>query len=522
MNEIERARAELERRRAGGGPAQDPMARAMAEAQRRGLPVKRGIGAAIMDNLVGRDDGVQSYGETLGAMLNKAGEAMTFGLVGDEASAAVAGAIPGGMGYDQRLAYERQQEANMERDNPGLALGAEIGGGVLGALLPGGAIGTLGRGAGMGARVAASGAAGAGAGGVYGFMEGEGSQGRIEGAQSGATWGLAGGIAAPVVGAAGQKIADKVVGNRAIRMATASAPTTDELRAAGNAAYDAVDGAGVQIKPEAFDRTRATVLEALRGRTGFDELPGPGSLTPNSARVMQIMDEASGRMAQEPTAALPFRSLDQMRRQAGTAAGNIANKGDQKAGMTIIEGLDDFIQRLGPDDVVAGDVNALKDAIPNAREIWGRMSRSQLIDDAMAQEGNYLSGGASAIRNQFAKILRNDKLSRGFSEAEKAAMRRVVQGTMPEQIMNLLGGGIGQLAQIGAGFGVGGVPGALLGAGGAALARKGSEGITRKNAEIVRALVANGRLPDQLPVASEQTRRIIEALTRRAGAEAPQ
>jgi len=494
------------------------MKKRMAERQ-----APKPIGQRIRENVFGDDDpNTQNTGERIGSALNKAGEALTFGLIGDEASGAAAALIPGGMGYEERRDFERQQEEVLERDSPMLALGADVGGSVLGAALPVGAIGTLGRGAGLMPRLGASVGIGAAGGATYGAMEGEGQQDRIDEGQKGAAWGGAMGAAAVPVGGAVQRIADSLVGTKAIRAGARNAPTSEELRAAGNAAYKQIDEAGVQIKPEAFDNAQSKILDSLRTRTGYDELPGPGSLTPNAGRVMEIMRQSSDQMASDPTSALPFRSLDQMRRQAGAAAGNVTNRQDSAAGSVVIEGLDEFMQSIGADDVVAGDVTALKEAIPKARDLWSRMSRSQLIDDAMAQEGNYLSGGSSAIRNQFAKILRNPRLSRGFSDAEKKAMQRVVQGTMPEQVMNLMGGGLGQLTQIGAGFGIGGLPGAALGAGAAALSRKGSEAITARNAEIARALIANGQMRGGLPVASEANRMMAEALMRRTGVAVPQ
>ena len=56
---------------------------------------KRGIGAALYDNLIGSDDGVNSVGEKIGTLLGMGGESMTLGLVGDEASAAASGMLPG-------------------------------------------------------------------------------------------------------------------------------------------------------------------------------------------------------------------------------------------------------------------------------------------------------------------------------------------------------------------------------------------------------------------------------------------
>lgn len=487
----------------------------MSEADRQAI--YNMSGGKLRANLLGDVDPTTiNPGEKAGTALNKAGESMTLGVIGDEASAAFESIAPG-VDYDTRRDHYRQQERILEQDNPGTALGAELGGAVASVVVPGALVGTLSRGAGLVPRVLASTGAGAGMGGTYGFMEGEGANDRLDAAKTGAALGGAVGSAVPVVGAGVQKVADAIKGNRAVKAIAKNAPGTEDLRALGRRLYQQVDDAGVQIKPESFNRTRKGITDALRTRTGFDELPGPGSLTPKTARVSQIMAKASDEMAQEPTAALPFSSLDQMRRQAGAAAGDVANRTDQQAGMTVIEGLDDFVRTLGPDDVAAGDVEALKTAIPKARDVWSRMTRSQLLDDAIDQSDNYHSGGASAIRNQFASILRNPKISRNFSDAEKKVLQKVVSGSLPQQMLNYLGSGLGMMGQMGLGAATGGFPGFLAGAGGAAASRKGAEALTRRQAEIARALVAGGGMKT-LPVATDQSRRIAEALMRRAAA----
>lgn len=478
-------------------------------------PQERGVGQIIYDNIVGDpNDGVTSYGESLGTWLNRGGETMTLGLVGDEASAAVTGMLPG-RSYESELDRYRQNEADMSTMG---RLSADLTGAILPAFLPGGqaaASGALGKAAATASKIAPTniaarfiggaagplgaigrgGLSGAIMGGAQGFMDGEGDS-RIPDAVTGAGLGAALGGLASGIGAGISRYAKNAATRKAVAEAAKAGKPTDELRAAGNALYQQVDDAGVQIKPSSFDRMWNDALAKLRANSGYDELAGPGSLTPNSARVMEIMKQSGGKMAAEPTAALPFKSLDQMRRQAGAAAGNVANKTDQQAGMQIIDTLDDFVQRLSPDDVIAGDVEALKTAIPKARDIWGQMSRSQKIDDAIEAGGDYLSGGSSGIRNQFKNLLRNPKHLRGFSEAEKAAMRSVVNGGPLEQLVNLAGGGLGQLGSIAAGGTVGGLPGAALGAGLAAGQRKLSEAMTTAAAERVRAAIASGRLRD--------------------------
>lgn len=487
---------------------------------------ERGFGAMLYDNVIGNpDDGVNSPGERLGTWLNRAGETMTLGTVGDEAAAAVTGMLPG-RSYEGELDRYRGNEESMS----GMGrLSADLAGGLTGAVAA--PVGSLARGASLAGRLGAGGLAGAAMGGAYGFMEGEGgTQERVQEAGQGAGFGLAAGLAAPLIGAGVQRVGDAIVGNRAIRQAAAGAPSTDELRAMGQAAYRQIDDAGVQIRPESFGGFVENLNTRLTNE-GLDNLPGStvGSLTPRASRVSQIANNMVGEMAEEPTAALPFSSLDQLRRYMGNAASQVSPdaRTDARLGAIGIEQIDDFVRNLGPDDVTAGDVETLQRVIPQARELWARMSRSGMIDDAIEASENYLSGPASGLRNQFRRIVSNPRLSRGFSDAELSVMRRVAQGSIPERILYNLGSGLGQIGTTIAGGAMGaagGVPSSLAGAmTGAALsggASRMAEGLARRNAEMARALVANGRLPAQLPVANDAYRQIAEAMLMRGGATA--
>lgn len=505
----------------------------LGEARRRGLvpeaggqtpqaapapqPEEKGFGARLWGNIVGDDDPTtQNTGEKIGTFLNKAGEAMTFGLIGDEASAAVESALPG-VDYEGRRDHYRQQEALLEETNPGAALMADVGGSVMGALLPGGAIGTLGKGANLGARMLASGAAGAGMGGAYGFMEGEGAQDRLNEALTGLTIGGVVGAGAPFVGAGVKGLADSRAANRAIRGAVRGAPTSQELRAAGNAAYQQIDDAGLAIRPDRVRSAMDDIASALRQEgAGFT---GAEKVMPSSRAVM----DAAGDVGAGANT-VPLRELDVFRRYVGNAAGaNPANRADTRAVTGAMTQIDDFVRNLGPNDIDSGDLAAVQTLLPKARDLWARMSRSQLVDDAIeAGSNNYRSGAASGIRAQFQRILNNPKLNRGFSDAETRVMRRVANGTLPEQVLNYMGSGLGMMTQgaVGGLMG-GGIPGALAGLATGAGSRKASEAIVRRNAEIARALVASGKVPN-LPSTSEAVRQITEALTRRAGAAVPQ
>lgn len=462
-------------------------AKARAEAEKAAS--ERSFGDALYDNVVGNpDDGVTSYGESLGTWIRRATDTGTLGIAGDEVNAAGMSLLPGRT-YESELDRLRQDEANMSD-------GARFSADIAGAFAPGiGAGKAIAKTAGWGKRALAGAGAGAAGGGTLAFNEAEGGpRERLSSALFGAGVSGALGGAIPMVGAGVRAGMQNRAAKKLIKKAAEKAPSSDELRALGGKLYQQIDDAGVQIKPESFDRMRANATQRLRTNTGFDELPGPGSLTPNSSRVMGIMGQASEKMADEPSAALPFRSLDQMRRQAGAAAGNVTNKADQKAGMEIINTLDDFVKKLRPEDIVDGDVASLQSAIPKARQIWSRMSNSQLVDDAIEASEDYLSGSASGIRNQFKNILRNKKLAARFTDAEKKALRRVTHPGAIEQIVNLAGGGLGQMASMGGGAAIGGLPGFIAGTASAAGQRKLSEVLALRGAERARAAIASGKL----------------------------
>jgi hypothetical protein len=486
---------------------------AMARARRRREQAQqqtpeKGMGQVIWENIVGDDDPTtQNFGEKVGSFLNKGGESMTMGLVGDEASAAVESLIPG-VDYADRRDHYRQQEAQFETDHPLAALTADIGGAMAAPL---GALGAVGKGAGWIKRAAASGGATGLLSGIYGAMEGEGAEDRIENAGQDGLLGFGIGAAIPAIGYGVQRLANSRATSKAIKEAVETAPSTDELRRAGQAAYRAVDDAGVAVKPEAARGLFDNLTDGMRA-SGLDEGASALNLTPGAKRLSEVMGEAV-----PGDEAVPFGLLDQIRRKAGVPASNLGNKLDQRLGTQAIEGLDDFINNLPADAVTAGNADDLPQLVNTARDIWAKMSRSQMIDDAIEASENYVSGPASGLRNQFARILRNKKLSRGFSEAEKKMMKRVVDGSLPERLIHLAGGGLGQLFTIGGGYGTGGLLGAAVGTGAAAGARKMSEKIASRNAEALRAVVANGGLLE-LPQASTQAAGLIEQLARQGTA----
>jgi hypothetical protein len=294
-----------------------------------------------------------------------------------------------------------------------------------------------------------------------------------------------GALAGAITGAAAPAIGDtvgKVFGSRAAQNA---APSTQELRAQSNAAYDAADNAGVVVPPATLQRLRAELLARLRAE--HYQPPLHREIT-NGLRVVD-------QMARGPVS---LRDLDGLRQALRDIGGTAPNNQGRLAGV-MVRGVDDFVSRLSPADVVTGNPQAGVAALTEARGLWSRMSKGEVIEQLIdnARLAPQTTSWTDALRTQFRSLARDPDAMQQFSQAEQAAIRTVVQGGAIENGLNI----IGKLAPhtllgIGMGGGAGYVAAGPLGAGMAPIVgeagRQVSSAMTRNNAAIASALARSG------------------------------
>lgn len=445
-----------------------------------------------------------STGGAVGSAARGLVQGMTFGG-GDELVAAGVSALSD-QTYDQALADERKR-LEMGRDqNPVASYGSELAGAVampLGAVSKTGKVLTD-----VGKSVATSGLLGS----AYGFLSGEGgAEARLGNAAStGAISGLLGG-AIPLVGQGIARAYNGVKQNAAVKAAVRSAPSMDELQARASAIYKEADNA---VLPRAPFANAAQDAIDTAARKGMD-----ADLTPGAAKVADRLTTA----ANDASPTIGFSELDILRRKAAIPAGNVQNRTEAAIGTGMIDNIDNFVDSVDP---------ALAGEIGKARDMWGRLRRSELIQNAVDRAKNQASGFENGLRIHFRAILNNKKLSRGFSEAEKDAMRAVVEGTTFGNIMKKVGimglsggqGGSGLGVGLGSAFGatVGSAAGPLGAAIGAAVplaigsgAKKLAEMSTRKAADRAAGLVAAGGVSAAVPQMSPTMQRALEAAMRR-------
>lgn len=479
----------------------------------------------IKEFVVGDDDpNSQNLGERIGSTLNKAGESMTFGAAGDETSAALEGLLPG-VDYEQRRDHYRQQEEVLERYNPGLAMGAEFGGAMVGAVAAPSA--TLARGAPFAKRAFASALAGGAGAGTYGFAEGENLEERKQQGVSSGLIGAATGSAIPFIGAGVQRVADKLTQARPIREAVHNAKTAAQQRSASGSQYQTFQNSGAEVSLPAFQRMTGQVDNAMRQIEPSPNIPGPLGKPSKAYRqitksLSQMGDEAA--VATQAAGADPARtgvslaSVEDVRKSIGPLASELNQNFRPTRGAVsaqrATDAIDEFIDTLLPEDLVAGDKDAAVSALKKARNLWRRAIKTQKVESAIDAADDYLSGSESGIRNQFKSLLRQDKKQKLFTEAERAFLKKTIGGNALTRLMRGVGDGLGRKAMMITGGAFGGLDGAAIGAASGEMASRIGDATARRRAELARALISQGGL-ENLPVATDRARQIAEALMRR-------
>lgn len=467
---------------------------------------ERTIGDAIMDNLVGRDDGVQSVGETIGTTINNGIESLTYGIIGDEAAAG-ADALLGRGTYDDRLQVYRDNEEQLRENNPVAYWGSEI---APAMVAPGAAIKA---GGGLLSRVLTSAGVGGAGGGLFGVTEAEGDlQDRAAGGANGLALGAGVGAALPVLGAVlGRAISpmrnsdaqrrglvevldDAGVGGMTAGQRTGSEtlqrlegrlmPTSDQMDDFSRAVMRTLGSADDRATPEALDAAQRRITGVMNDvMDGVEVRPNQamaeaaeeiaadyaldtaeGAMVP---RIRNIVEEIVDRATSPDGEAIPLNILRKWRTRLGAMT-----QGSDEAVRTAAAGLRSIIDDASEEALQAagraGDIARLGEARVQYRNLLAvsRAMSGAGVDTQVGIVSPQALRTATAItqgRNNYAMGRGTDlmELSRAGAGV-LAPLPSVMAGgqrMLPQmsQAVGLSGGGA-------LGYQVAGVPGAVAGA----------------------------------------------------------
>ena len=434
--------------------------------------VEQGMGQKAMDFVSGFGDVIDQGWSVGGA--DELGAAIQAGA--RRATNAMTGGPETSFGdlYDARLQEKQGDLSQFREDHPIASIVGEIAGAAPTAAL-GGAVAGMSKLPALAKALVGGGAAG----GAYGALSGnpgDRTNSALVGGALGAGLGGAGaGISKAVAGRTAKRAGDKTI---------EGAATQDELRKAAQTNYAIADAAEGAVPMPVYSAFVTNLTKKLKSE-GVDSM-----LHPKAARVLSIM-------AENADAPATLQELQILRRQFGAAAKS-GEADERRLGQIAIDALDDFVE---------DSAGQLGGALKQGRELWSRMRKSEILEDAIERAGSRAAGIEAGLRNEFSKLFRNKKLMRSFNGEEKDAIEAVFKGTAGQNALRILGGlslGEGQRRNVlsalvggGVGMAAAGPGGGMAGLAGPAIvggiSQKLAEQGTKRRAQLARAITAGPR-----------------------------
>lgn len=301
------------------------------------------------------------------------------------------------------------------------------------------------------------------------------------------------------------------------RPKTFKAPTrtTDQLRAAKTAAYDAAENAGVRYTPEAFgDMVDGVQAEMMAANISPQRHP----------RAASMLADLQGMKGREPS----LTEMDQLRQVIRRDVASSNDPAERFFGQKMIANLDEFMDAAGTGQVTGGDPEKGVAALRSARDLNTRYRKLETLDglDMAAEERAAAAGTGSNIDNTLRQNVRRFKdKTKNLTPAEEAAASRAIRGGAGQNLLRTVGrlspegGTVSQGVSLATGLATGGVAPAV-----GFVARRLADAITRRNVDDLARLIAG---TDEAAVAAQRqlaelaaSDPAVEALRRAAAAKA--
>jgi len=273
-------------------------------------------------------------------------------------------------------------------------------------------------------------------------------------------------------------------------------PSKDQIKDVAREVYNEIDQAGAYVKKESVNRL-IKKIKSDAVKYGIDK-----DITPNAVAALNKIES----IADTP---VPVTEIDRLRR---IVKGVIKPVDPQESAlaMGMIDNIDTFLDKANKSDLMA-PTEVMPDIGKKykiARDLWGRVRKTELLEDAFEKARNQASGFENGLRTQFRSIINNKKQRKFFNKGELEAMTNVVRGGKGENIAKLVGrlgffeGGatnvLGGAVGVGGGAAVGGPVGAvtvpLIGQ----LSRQLAQRMTRSGAEFADQVIRAGKNAEKI------------------------
>jgi hypothetical protein len=227
-----------------------------------------------------------------------------------------------------------------------------------------------------------------------------------------------------------------------------------EIKDLAQQVYKQAEDAGLSIKSDSYKALVSELVPKLK-KEGFDP-----DLTPSTAAAMRrliseipkqpapdAMSRVTGVMPKPVNKTFKLEDIDTLRQVVGGARGGVDKKfaNDRRLAGIVSDRIDDWLDNLGPKDVASGDPRGAVYAIKQARGLWKRYRKAELLDEITENVkdtvgANYTSAGwQTAMRQQLKAIRKNPAKFNKFEPQEQAIIKRIIRGVSGENALRWAG-----------------------------------------------------------------------------------
>lgn len=207
--------------------------------------------------------------------------------------------------------------------------------------------------------------------------------------------------------------------------------TIDSVRLAAQRAYNNVADQGIMLN-------NASGLNMVKGvRSALDEARYLPENAPAVENVLKRFDSVTTR------GNVKFDEVDQLRQLANDLKSDKDRNVQRLAGVMVKE-IDDFVARLSPKDVVAGQggIDEAVKTLASARKDWRNLSRATTIDDilntAEIRAMNPNASESELIRQGFIRLAANKQKMAVFTDDEQNAIKSVAKGGSLDPLLSFV------------------------------------------------------------------------------------
>tara|TARA_R110000850_G_scaffold404_1_gene2290 strand:+ start:531 stop:2195 length:1665 start_codon:yes stop_codon:yes gene_type:complete len=219
--------------------------------------------------------------------------------------------------------------------------------------------------------------------------------------------------------------------NRAVKsLLMESVPDADSLINISRGVYKELDNSGIRMKPQVYKGMVAKIEKAAKSQ---------GLSKRTTKQAFGAIEDLKDVIGEAPT----LSTIDDLRKVANGVAGNIDNT-EKALGVRIVSEIDNFLDNISPkalQNVDGSPVNAgnVGQKYKAARNLWGRASKSKLVEEAIEVAKTRASGFENGIRIELGKLAKNRRTKKYFNKGEIDAIRSIEQGNASQNIAKFFG-----------------------------------------------------------------------------------